>query len=196
MNLQLHHRPGPVALSRAPVTPSTSHAVLVGCSLQSPDRPRPANQVRRYEHPSLRELLHVDVKKLGNLIDGRWHCQDPNVQADGRSPTRTAPAHVYAPRAMPVCVVTWSRQAPRSPQPDARVVHTSCVPPDVLVLPSPYQRPHPVDDAHHRSDLNALPNQETSVPGDGELVNHVDVVLLVDDALAELDVLVRFGDDR
>jgi transposase InsO family protein len=67
------HRLGPVAIGAELGLPaSTVHAVLVRCRinrLSHVDR-RTGEPIRRYEHDSPGDLLHVDVKKLGNIPDG------------------------------------------------------------------------------------------------------------------------------
>ena len=67
------HRLGPVAIgAELGVPASTVHAVLVRCRLNRLshlDR-RTGQPIRRYEHGSPGDLLHVDVKKLGNVPDG------------------------------------------------------------------------------------------------------------------------------
>jgi transposase InsO family protein len=67
------HRLGPVAIAAELGVPaSTVHAVLVRCRLNRLshlDR-RTGERIRRYEHAAAGDLLHVDVKKLGNVPDG------------------------------------------------------------------------------------------------------------------------------
>ncbi len=67
------HRLGPVAIAAELGMPaSTVHAVLVRCQinrLSHVDR-RTGEPIRRYEHDTPGALLHVDVKKLGNVPDG------------------------------------------------------------------------------------------------------------------------------
>jgi transposase InsO family protein len=67
------HRLGPVAIGAELGLPaSTVHAVLVRCRLNRLshlDR-RTGEPIRRYEHDAPGDLLHVDVKKLGNVPDG------------------------------------------------------------------------------------------------------------------------------
>jgi transposase InsO family protein len=67
------HRLGPVAIAAELRMPaSTVHAVLVRCRinrLSHIDR-RTGEPIRRYEHDAPGDLLHVDVKKLGNVPDG------------------------------------------------------------------------------------------------------------------------------
>jgi transposase InsO family protein len=73
VHLRLKQRLGPVQIAdRIGVAPSTVHAILVRCRLnrlRHIDRVT-GEPVRRYEHDHPGALLHVDVKKLGNIPDG------------------------------------------------------------------------------------------------------------------------------
>jgi transposase InsO family protein len=73
VHLRWKHRLGPVQIAaRTGLAPSTVHAVLVRCRLSrlaAIDRVT-GEPVRRYEHPYPGSLVHVDVKKLGNVPDG------------------------------------------------------------------------------------------------------------------------------
>jgi transposase InsO family protein len=73
VHLRWKHRLGPVQIAaRTGLAPSTVHAVLVRCRLSrlsGLDRVT-GEPVRRYEHPYPGSLVHVDVKKLGNVPDG------------------------------------------------------------------------------------------------------------------------------
>ena len=73
VHLRWKYRLGPVAIGdRVGLAASTVHAVLVRCRinrLSHVDRVT-GEPVRRYEHPHPGSLLHVDVKKLGNVPDG------------------------------------------------------------------------------------------------------------------------------
>jgi transposase InsO family protein len=70
VHLRWKKRLGPVAIAdRLGLAPSTVHAVLVRCRinrLSHIDR-RTGEPIRRYEHDRPGSLLHVDVKKLGNI---------------------------------------------------------------------------------------------------------------------------------
>jgi hypothetical protein len=71
--LRWRHRLGPVAIgARLGVPASTVHAVLVRCRLNRLSHVDRASgePVRRYEHDRPGGLLHVDVKKLGNIPTG------------------------------------------------------------------------------------------------------------------------------
>src|SRR3954469_7360325 len=73
VHLRWKKRLGPVAIAdRVGLAPSTVHAVLVRCRLNRLthlDRAT-GEPIRRYEHPYPGSLIHVDVKKLGNVPDG------------------------------------------------------------------------------------------------------------------------------
>jgi transposase InsO family protein len=67
------HRLGPVTIAdQLGLAASTVHAVLVRCRLNRLSHLDRATgePIRRYEHPYPGSLLHVDVKKLGNIPDG------------------------------------------------------------------------------------------------------------------------------
>ncbi|HEX5879065.1 MAG TPA: leucine zipper domain-containing protein, partial [Actinomycetota bacterium] len=73
VHVRWKRRLGPVGIAGELGLPaSTVHAVLVRCGisrLAHVDRAT-GEPVRRYEHPHPGALLHVDVKKLGNIPDG------------------------------------------------------------------------------------------------------------------------------
>jgi hypothetical protein len=73
VHLRWKQRLGPVAIgAKLSMPSSTVHAVLVRCRLNRLthiDRVT-GEPVRRYEHDHPGSLLHVDVKKLGNIPDG------------------------------------------------------------------------------------------------------------------------------
>ena len=73
VSLRLRKRLGPVQLAaRVGVAPSTVHRVLTRCHLNRLSHVDRATgePVRRYEHDHPGSMLHVDVKKLGNIPDG------------------------------------------------------------------------------------------------------------------------------
>jgi transposase InsO family protein len=76
VHLRWKHRLGPVGIGdRLGVAASTVHAVLNRCRLNRlshVDR-KTGEPIRRYEHDEPGSLLHVDVKKLGNIPDGGGH---------------------------------------------------------------------------------------------------------------------------
>ena len=73
VHLRWKHRLGPVQIAaQVGLAPSTVHQVLVRCKinrLSGIDRVT-GEPVRRYEHDRPGSLIHVDVKKLGNVPDG------------------------------------------------------------------------------------------------------------------------------
>jgi transposase InsO family protein len=73
VSLRRRKRWGPVEIGHALGVPaSTVHAVLTRCRLHRLshlDR-LTGERIRRYEHEHPGDLLHVDVKKLGNIPDG------------------------------------------------------------------------------------------------------------------------------
>jgi transposase InsO family protein len=73
VHLRWKQRLGPVQIAdRTGLAPSTVHRVLARCRLNrltAIDRVT-GEPVRRYEHPHPGSLVHVDVKKLGNVPDG------------------------------------------------------------------------------------------------------------------------------
>ena len=72
-HLRTKQRLGPVAIAgRLGLAPSTVHAVLVREHLNRLWHVDlvTGEPVRRYEHPHPGALIHVDVKKLGNIPDG------------------------------------------------------------------------------------------------------------------------------
>jgi transposase InsO family protein len=76
VHLRIRKRLGPVQIAgRLGMSASTVHAVLVRCKLNrlSHVDVRTGEPARRYEHESPGALIHVDVKKLGNIpLGGGW----------------------------------------------------------------------------------------------------------------------------
>jgi transposase InsO family protein len=72
VSLRLRKRWGPVRLgAETGVAASTAGAVLRRCGISRLSQiDRREHTVIRYEHPTPGDLLHVDVKKLGNIPDG------------------------------------------------------------------------------------------------------------------------------
>ena len=73
VHLRIKKRLGPVQIAgRVGVPASTVHAVLVRCRLNrlSHVDVKTGEPIRRYEHDTPGSLIHVDVKKLGNIPDG------------------------------------------------------------------------------------------------------------------------------
>ena len=73
VHLRWKKRLGPVAIGgKLNIPASTVHAVLTRCRLNRlshVDR-RTGEPIRRYEHEQPGSLVHVDIKKLGNIPDG------------------------------------------------------------------------------------------------------------------------------
>lgn len=101
VHLRWRKRMGPVQIAgKLNMASSTVHAVLVRCRLHRLshlDR-RTGEPIRRYEHPYSGSLVHVDVKKLGNIPDGggwrfvgRGHGRHNRVRTPGK--TRNAYGH-------------------------------------------------------------------------------------------------------
>ena len=76
VHLRWKQRLGPVAIGAKLAMPaSTVHAVLVRCRLNRLHHvdKRTGEVIRRYEHETPGAMIHVDVKKLGNIPDdGGW----------------------------------------------------------------------------------------------------------------------------
>jgi hypothetical protein len=73
VHLRIKKRLGPVQIAgRLDMAASTVHAVLVRCHLNrlSHVDVKTGEPARRYEHERPGALIHVDVKKLGNIPDG------------------------------------------------------------------------------------------------------------------------------
>jgi len=92
VHLRWKHRLGPVQIAdRVGVAPSTVHKVLVRCRinrLTHVDRAT-GEPIRRYEHDHPGSLIHVDVKKLGNIPDGGgWRFVGRPQGAQNRIATR------------------------------------------------------------------------------------------------------------
>lgn len=73
VSLRMRLREGPIQLAtRLGIAPSTVYRILtMAClnRLSYVDRAT-GEPIRRYEHPHPGSLVHVDVKKLGNIPDG------------------------------------------------------------------------------------------------------------------------------
>lgn len=73
ISLRLRLREGPVQLAeRLGIAPSTVHRILASARLNRLSHVDRATgePIRRYEHSYPGALVHVDVKKLGNIPDG------------------------------------------------------------------------------------------------------------------------------
>jgi transposase InsO family protein len=99
VQLRCRHRLGPVAIAdRLGLAASTVHAVLVRCGinrLSHLDR-HTGEPIRRYQHDHPGDLLHVDVKKLGNIPDGGGWRYVGRAQGDKhRATTRGKPRNAH-----------------------------------------------------------------------------------------------------
>jgi transposase InsO family protein len=99
VHLRWKKRLGPVQIgAKVGVPASTVHAVLVRCRLNRlshVDR-RTGEVVRRYEHETPGAMLHVDVKKLGNIPDGGgWRYVGRQQGKRNRSATPGKPRSAY-----------------------------------------------------------------------------------------------------
>ena len=93
VGLRVSGRLGPARIAfRLGLAPSTVHAVLAryGCPpLAHLDRAT-GQRVRRYERAAPGELVHVDIKKLGNIPDGGgWRVHGRQAGKRNRQATRT-----------------------------------------------------------------------------------------------------------
>ena len=111
MHLRWKQRLGPVAIAaRLGMAASTVHAVLVRCRLNRlthVDRAT-GEPIRRYEHDRPGALLHVDVKKLGNIPDGGGWRYVGRHQGDATGPghPRPRPQQARNPTSAPAYVHT------------------------------------------------------------------------------------------
>jgi transposase InsO family protein len=100
VHLRWKQRLGPVQIGdRLGMSSSTVHAVLVRCRLNRLSHIDRATgePIRRYEHQHPGDLLHVDVKKLGNVPDGggwrylgRQHGDRNRIATKGRTGVKNA----------------------------------------------------------------------------------------------------------
>lgn len=76
LHLRAKRRWGPARIAgRLGLAASTCHAILHRAGVaRLADLDRATGQpVRRYEHPTPGDLIHIDIKKLGNIPDGGGH---------------------------------------------------------------------------------------------------------------------------
>ena len=99
ISLRMRLREGPVQLApRLGIAPSTVHRILSSCHLNRlthVDRAT-GELVRRYEHDHPGAMLHVDVKKLGNIPDGGgWRYVGRQQGEKNRAATPDKPRNKY-----------------------------------------------------------------------------------------------------
>jgi transposase InsO family protein len=101
VHLRWKQRLGPVGIAgRVGLAPSTVHRILVSCRINRlwhVDRVT-GEPIRRYEMTRPGELVHVDIKKLGNIPDGggwRIHGKTEGIRnrQAHRDPTRPRKVH-------------------------------------------------------------------------------------------------------
>ncbi len=134
VHLRWRKRLGPVAIgARLGVPASTVHAVLVRCRLNRlshVDR-RTGEPIRRYEHDRPGAMLHVDVKKLGNVPDGGGWRYVGRAQVSATGP-RPSP-----PPASPAANTTARCWGPRSCTPSSTTTPASPTPRSTTTRPPP-----------------------------------------------------------
>jgi transposase InsO family protein len=99
VHLRWKQRLGPVEIGdRLGMPASTVHAVLVRCGLNRLSHIDRATgePIRRYEHECPGDLIHVDVKKLGNVPDGGgWRYVGRQAGLVNRAATPGKPRNQY-----------------------------------------------------------------------------------------------------
>ncbi len=152
LHLRVKKRWGPVRIAgRLGLVPSTVHKILTRhrvARLAHLDRAT-GHPVRRYEHAAPGDLIHVDVKKLGNIPDGGgWRVHGRKVG------NRNSQRH---PNATP---------APPEPATAARSSATAtCTPPSTTTPGWPTPRSCPTRPARARSGSGSVPTPGSPRPG-------------------------------
>lgn len=99
IHLRLRLREGPVQLAcRLGIAPSTVHRILTDAHLNRLSHVDRATgePIRRYEHDHPGAMLHVDVKKLGNIPDGGgWRYVGRRQGEKNRAATPDNPRNKY-----------------------------------------------------------------------------------------------------
>ena len=99
VHLRWKKRLGPVAIgAKVGMPASTVHAVLVRCRLNRLRHidVRTGEPIRRYEHDTPGAMIHVDVKKLGNIPDGGgWRFVGREQGEKNRAATPNKPRNAY-----------------------------------------------------------------------------------------------------
>jgi transposase InsO family protein len=109
VHLRWKQRLGPVQIAdRVGVAPSTVHKVLVRCRLNRlthVDRAT-GEPIRRYEHDHPGAMIHVDVKKLGNIpTGGGWRYVGRTQGRRNRQATVDKPRNQWRNAKMGTCYV-------------------------------------------------------------------------------------------
>jgi hypothetical protein len=101
VHLRWKKRLGPIGIgAKLGMPASTVHAVLVRCRLNKLHHVdvRTGEVIRRYEHEKPGDLIHVDVKKLGNIPDGGgWRYVGRQQGKRNRARPRQAQKHPPEP---------------------------------------------------------------------------------------------------
>jgi Integrase core domain len=127
VHLRWAQRLGPAQIAaQVGLAPSTVHAVLVRCRISRlGDLDRATGQpVRRYEHSHPGDLVHVDVKKLGNIpaggATGSWAAppEDATASRPLQRPTQPLPQRLDRPWFIHAAVDDHSRLASAEIHPD------------------------------------------------------------------------------
>jgi len=104
VHLRIKKRLGPVQIAgRLGMPASTVHAVLVRCRLNrlSHVDMKTGEPARRYEHQTPGALIHVDVKKLGNIPDGGgWRFVGRQQGWKNRGATPNKPRNAFGDKKM------------------------------------------------------------------------------------------------
>jgi transposase InsO family protein len=104
VHLRWKKRLGPVAIgAKLGIPASTVHVVLVRCRLNRLHHVdvRTGEPIRRYEHDKPGAMIHVDVKKLGNIPDGGgWRYVGRQQGKKNRSATPDKPRDAHRGRKM------------------------------------------------------------------------------------------------
>lgn len=109
VHLRWKQRLGPVAIAeRVGLAPSTVHRILVACRINRRwhvDRAT-GEPVRRYEADQPGELVHIDIKKLGNIPDGGgWRILGKHQGNINRQAHRGRPRKVHGRPNLGYCYV-------------------------------------------------------------------------------------------
>lgn len=140
VHLRWKQRLGPVAIAdRVGLAPSTVHRILVSCRINRLwhiDRAT-GEPIRRYEAERPGELVHLDVKKLGNIPDGAGgSCSAATAALPTTRPISAASAN--DPAARPSATATSTPPSTAAPAwPTQRRSTTKPPPPRSRSSPAP-----------------------------------------------------------